>query len=119
MARATWLFAATTIAALAATVWLYFDNRSLRDELARRHDTIAAAPAPAAAARSADPWLEVTRSTGPSRSTAAPAPALPEQKDESRLERRQRRQTEIAALLGRSDGETEDEYRARIVPLIK
>jgi hypothetical protein len=35
------------------------------------------------------------------------------------MERRQRRQQEFAAMFGRADGETEDEYRARIVPLIK
>ena len=35
------------------------------------------------------------------------------------MEKRQRRQQEFAAMFGRTDGETEDEYRARIVPLIK
>jgi hypothetical protein len=46
-------------------------------------------------------------------------PSLPEQKEESRLDKRARRQQEIAAMFGRSNGETEDEYRARIVPMIK
>jgi hypothetical protein len=120
MARATWVFAAMSAIVGAAALWLYLDNRDLRSQLAARHDAPALAQSSdkPAAARSPDPWLEPMRSMGSAKS-AGPAPTLPEQTEESRLERRQRRQQEFAAMFGRADGETEEEYRARIVPLIK
>jgi hypothetical protein len=122
MTRATWLFATTSVVGLVLAIWLYLDNRALANELA---DARAAKPQAApstdtgAAARSPDPWTTPTRAAGPSRTGSGPAPALPEQKDETRLERRQRRQQEFAAMFGRLDGETEEEYRNRIVPMIK
>jgi hypothetical protein len=120
MARASWVLAATSIAAVAAAVWLYVDNRALRAELADRPTpTATVTPAPAAAARAPDPWLEATRGGQARAARGGAAPALPADKEESRMERRARRQQEIAAMFGRLDGETEDEYRARIVPLIK
>ncbi|HSD88415.1 MAG TPA: hypothetical protein VLB44_12900, partial [Kofleriaceae bacterium] len=121
MARATWVFVATSAVAGVASIWLYIDNRALRSQLAARHDSpvISQSTDRPAAARTADPWLEPMRSMGNAKPAAGATPALPEQTEESRLERRQRRQQEFAAMFGRADGETEDEYRARIVPLIK
>jgi hypothetical protein len=120
MTRAAWVFAATSVLGLAIAISFYVRNRSLEAQLAEAR---AAKPTPTtvdkAAARSADPWTGSTRAAGPARTASGPAPTLPEQKEESRLERRQRRQQEMAALLGRLDGETEEEWRNRIVPLIK
>lgn len=118
MARATWVLSVTTMLGVGVSLWLYLDNRDLRSELATRaHDRVTpTGPERMAAARSVDPWTEPTRTAKP---PAGIAPKLPERKAESRLERRQRRQQELAAMFGRSDGETEEEYRARIVPLIK
>jgi len=122
MTRATWVFAATSIVGVALAIWLYLDNRALQDALDEAR-AAKAAPAPAekvAAARSADPWSELARKPSAARGTGTgPAPSLPDPKEESRLERRQRRQQEFAAMFGRLDGETEDEYRARIMPLIQ
>ena len=118
MSRATWVLAATTLVAVAVSLWLYFDNRALRAAHADGATESAAAPK-LAAARTADPWSEPFRTQAGAKSASGPAPALPDQRDESRLEKRQRRKQEIAAMLGRLDGETEDEYRARMVPLIK
>jgi hypothetical protein len=115
MARATWALAATTLLFGATTVWLYLQNRELRAMPA----TPAPPPAKTAEASPAsldDPWVPA----GPSRATSvAKPPSLPAAKDESRMERRQRRQQEFAAMFGRGDAETDDEYKARIVPLIK
>lgn len=118
MARATRLLAVTTVVASAAAIWLYVDNRDLRGRLDERTPTAgSAAPSVAAPATApVDPWTQTTRAAA---TTAAKPPSLPEQKDESRLERRQRRQAEFTAMFGRLDGETEEQYRARIVPLIK
>jgi len=123
MGRAAWIFAVTSAIAAALAIWLYLDNRDLREQLAAK-PAVATAPAPAstdkgAAARSADPWNEPTRSAGSAKGTGSgPVPTLPPDKEESRFEKRQRRQAEFAAQFGRLDGETEDEYRARIAPLI-
>jgi hypothetical protein len=105
------------VAGLATSLWLYRDNRRLAEELlaARRPDpwaapastTGAAAPAPA----------RFPRLPGVATPTPAP-PSLPAAPGESRMERRSRRSLELAALLGRSDGESEDEYRARVLPLL-
>lgn len=121
MTRAAWVFAATSIAGAALAIWLYLDNRSLASQLEQARVKSASAPAghTVSAARTADPWTEPTRSTATSRTGSGPAPSLPDPKEESRLERRQRRQQEFAAMFGRLDGETEEEYRNRIVPLIK
>jgi hypothetical protein len=114
MARATWVLAATTVVFASTTAWLAIHPRETVITVTDR-----ASPPPASAARAADPWTSAMRTpTAPARSAGA-APTLPPPKEESRLERRQRRQLEIAALLGRADGESEDEYKARLVPLIK
>lgn len=122
MTRATSVLAATSVVGIALAIWLFVENRALEEQLAEARAK-SATPAPAtervAAARSADTWSEPTRSTGSARTSATPRPTLPEEKKETRLERRQRRQQEFAARFGRLDGETEEEYRNRIVPLIK
>jgi hypothetical protein len=122
MARATWVLATISLVGAATAVWMYVENRGLRAELARRPAPTAVAPTSTAAVLAGasverDTWA--TPSGTGSRATSGPTPALPAEHEESRLERRQRRQQELAALLGRVNGETEDEYRARIVPLIK
>jgi hypothetical protein len=121
MARATWLFGATSVAGLSLSLWLYLENRALRAELdspGRRPPAAVTAPA-AAAARTTDVASQPSRSATPAaHTTATPPPALPEQPNESRLDRRARRTDEFAAMFGRLDGESEDDYKARILPLI-
>jgi hypothetical protein len=118
MVRATWVFIATSVLAGAAAIWLYLDNRDLRAQLATKPEVAKTDERPAAA-RAPDPWIETTRSAPAPKTSSAAIPRLPSQPEESRLDRRQRRQQEFAAMFGRLDGETEEEYRARIVPLIK
>lgn len=103
------------------SVWLYLDNRDLREQLGARPTVVVGAPDDkAGSARTSDPWTATTppKAAPAARGVGAAPPQLPETKDESRLERRQRRQAELIAMLGRLDGETEEEYRNRMVPLI-
>jgi hypothetical protein len=123
--RSTWVLGAVAAAGVAASIVLYVQKRALEDELEHRASAqvIAAKDAPA------DPWapvapeadapafarphapIEVGGAVGPRPELAAPA-------QESRLDRRVRRRAELAALLGRNEGESADDYRKRIVPLI-
>ncbi len=119
MARATWVLGTTSLVAGSLALWLYLDNRALRGQLAERAPTPIAAPAsPAAAAAARSEPAQPSRSPTPiPRGTARP-PELPEQPTETRLDRRARRTEEFAAMFGRLDGETEADYKARILPLI-
>jgi hypothetical protein len=47
------------------------------------------------------------------------APELPDAPKETRMQRRVRRQAELAGLLGRQPGETPEQYKARILPLME
>jgi hypothetical protein len=122
MARATWVLGATSLAGASLALWLYLDNRALRAALDRRPAAPAApAPTPAAPAAAPSPWAPRTVATiAPT--TAVPAPALPqpsaESETQSRMERRAHRTDEFAAMFGRLEGESEAEYKARILPLI-
>jgi hypothetical protein len=115
MPRATTVLAGTSLVASIASIWLYLDNRSLRSDLAALRD---AQTKPEVAARAPDPVIEPSRSSAPSRASWTP-PVLPAPNQESKLDKRARRQQEISAMLGRGDGETEDEYRARLLPMLK
>jgi hypothetical protein len=118
MTRATWVLAATTVVGVALGIYLYLENRSLTEQLAEARN---AKPAPAATAKVAplagDAWTRAAR-TAPAATGAGPTPTLPAPKEETRLERRQRGRQEMMAMLGRLDGETEEEYRNRVMPLI-
>ena len=119
MARATWLFGATSVAGLSLSLWLYLENRALHAELAGRRTAPAAAAMSPAAARAADVAAQPSRSAAPvGRTASTPPPALPEAPSETRMERRARRTDELAAMFGRLDGESEADYKARILPLI-
>ena len=117
MIRATTLLAATSLAGIAASLWLYLANRALRCELADRAVVapVAAVAPPTPAPRTADVWLDAKPPRAAT--SATPPPSLPE--EPKGLDRRARRTEEFATRFGRRDGETEDEYRARIAPLIK
>lgn len=119
MARATGVLAATTVIGLAASIWLYLDNRSLRGELADRPTAAVVASAGSATA-APDPWVQTKARSAEikARSSATAPPTLPEEPKESRMERRARRTEEFGAMFGRHDGETEEEYRNRIGPMI-
>jgi hypothetical protein len=117
MTRATKILAATTAVGFATSIYLFLDNRSLRSDRDER-PAVAQATEPEKAtvvAKAGDrldkPKLEAAKA-------ATPTPSLPPGKDETRLERRVRRTEEFGLKFGRLDGETEEEYKARVLPLL-
>jgi hypothetical protein len=121
MTRATYILAGTTLIGLLTSVWLWLENRELRDVVADQAP--GAAVADSGAASDDDPWLDSNKpdeDRGPRSGTitTTPPPMLPGKKAESRNERRARRNAEISALLGRLEGETEEEWKNRVWPLI-
>jgi hypothetical protein len=123
MTRATYVLAGTTLIGLLATVWLWLDNRSLREELEDRAPGATAVADQSAASAPKDPWLGPPRTaeSGPRSGTITPqaAPSLPQQPKENRNDRRARRNAELSALFGRLEGETEEEYKKRVWPLVE
>ena len=119
--RLTWALAVTTIVGVATSIWLYFDNRSLRSELETKPALAATATETAEGSAKADPWNAAVKKERDAKVaiSAGEAPTLPDAPKESRLDRRARRTMEFGERFGRLEGETEEEYRARIVPLIK
>lgn len=123
MTRATYVLAATTLVGLVTSVWLWLANRELRDELSERGAKIAAADDAAALAGQGDAWLDGNKGAQAraARSGAIPftqPPTLPDQPKENRNQRRARRNAEFSAMFGRGEGETEEEYKNRVMPLI-
>lgn len=130
MGLRTTLPAIAAVLATAVAGWLYVDNRRLAGQVAdlRRADKVAAA----------DPWAR-PRVDGPTteraadrpaggmfgwrrpRPVATDAPATPPSPPsaEARLERRVERTRFLEDLLGRRPGETDDEYRARLLPMMQ
>lgn len=129
MSRRTLIAAAVALIATVAAVYLYAENRQLRRETARLEQERAAL---ASASQAEGPWgaaagqtdeeqddmlAGVPRGLGGAIDSVG-RPELPEEQKETRLERRQRRQAEFAARFGRLDGETEEEWRQRVLPLM-
>ena len=124
MTRATYVLAGTTLIGLLTSVWLWLDNRSLREDLADRAPAEAAVAQQGAAPAAKDPWLDAGRSAqerAPRSGTITPqaAPSLPEQPKENRNDRRARRNMELSALFGRLEGESEEEWKKRVFPLFE
>ncbi len=124
MTRASRVLAATTVISVVASVYLFVENRGLRANLATATTAATArtdGPLPASAV---DPD---ERDAGRRRSASipfaggalGPPPMLTDEPKESRAERRARRTQELGDLLGRKDGETEEQWRARIQPMMK
>ncbi len=124
-----WRVAAAALPAVVATaaaLWLWRENRDLRDQLARAPDKTAPAGAgerelPAVAAAEQPRRGGVAGFLrGLGRATDRDRPQLQEgAPEESRADRRRRRQEELRAMLGREPDETAEEYRARVAPMIQ
>ena len=116
MPRATTVLATTSLVGCIASLWLYIDNRALRAELADKEPPPAAAPAPEVA-EAPPPPMPVRHWTPPRALPTLPGPP-PTPSQAGRLDRRARRTQQMATMFGRADGETDDQYRARVMPLI-
>jgi hypothetical protein len=106
----TWI--ATTVVGCVTSLWLYKENRSLRAELEAKN-----APAKTEDAPKQD------EDTTPKPSTPAYRPIqFPTiqsgPNDQTRLDKRAQKQQELSAMFGRQDGETDDQYRARVMPFL-
>jgi hypothetical protein len=118
MSRATKVLAGTTVLGFLTSIWLYLDNSSLREEVAAQAEAVAEASAPAKTGED-DAWLDAARRSGKiDFKNVTPAPKLPDGQKEHRLDRRVRRTEEFAALFGRLEGETEEQWKERVTPLI-
>jgi len=120
MSRLTWIFGATTVIGFALSGYLFVENRALSETHPVIEPTVAATPTPTPTAPK-DPWLDAkhVEPAGPAAVAARDEPKLPEQREETKMEKRARRTLEIAAILGRHEGESEEDYRARVVPLVQ
>lgn len=118
------LLAGGFVVAVAACGWLYRENRDLRNRL----DALivpAQPPGIPSSPLDATPGPAPDRRQGGDRASRAPwrfadttRPALAPAPEETRAERRRRREGEIAAMLGRLEGESVEAYRARMVPFV-
>lgn len=125
----SWLLGCALAGALVASGWLYTDNRSLRRQLDA--GASAAAAAKVTEAPGGGGASEGAASSGPARGSSLrrlmgmggggsmERPELPAQPQESRADRRKRRQEETAAMFGRLEGESAEEYRERMAPFVK
>lgn len=120
--RRTLVAAAIALVATVVALLLYLDNRRLERENARLKKA-----EPVAVAN--DPWAPApVTADGPRRVVPPVVPPVvgeepmdepADEPTESRGERKARRQAELAAFLGREPGESEEDYRARIMPLLE
>jgi hypothetical protein len=131
MSRRTPLLAGVAVLGFLGAGWLYLDNRDLKSEVARLRAIEKQRPDPWANANAAGKTpesggregrgfpLPLRALAGKSGASGEAPPKLDDKPRETRLERRLRRQSELAALLGRDADETEDEYKQRTLPFLK
>lgn len=124
-----WWIALPGALAIGAIGWLYRENRALERELVSLRRVAPAAVAGAGArvpddgAPAASPTREPRQAGGIGRllrglGRGSAPPTLDEPRKESRAERRQRRTDELRAMLGREPGESAEDYRARVLPMV-
>ena len=124
------LLAGLSVALLATSLWLWRDNRRLREALAVRPAAATMATAettPEIASAGSGEGPERPRRDSPrggarllgmvARLMTGPPPADDTQRP-TEESRRDRRQQLLRSTLGRADGETDEQYRARVVPLM-
>jgi hypothetical protein len=131
MSLRTPLLAGVAVLGFLGAGWLYLENRDLSSEVARLRAAEKNRPDPWTGADSAGKTAAADSSRDRSgflplpmrnlgkAAAGGPPPKLDDKPKESRLERRVRRQGELAALLGRDPDETEEEYKNRMLPFLQ
>jgi hypothetical protein len=124
------LLAGVAVLAFLGAGWLYLENRDLHGEVARLRAIEKHRPDPWTTAsnqkmddggsREGRGFLPPLRAlVGKASASGETPPKLDDKPKETRLERRLRRQGELAALLGRDADESEEEYRQRMLPFLQ
>lgn len=134
MSLRTPLLAGVAVLGFLGAGWLYLENRDLHSEVSRLRAIEKNRPDPWTGAKRTDQLADSTSSrsrnglglplplralAGKSAASGEPPPKLDDKPKETRLERRLRRQGELAALLGRDPDESEADYRARMLPFLE
>jgi hypothetical protein len=127
MTRSNLVLGGVAVLALVLAGALFLHNQALEDDLASARRATAAAEESARVA--ANGWTEEAdgfSANGPRSAAIRPpslttgtGPALDKPRRETVMQRRARMSELIQAMFGRGPDETEDEYRARIAPMIE
>jgi hypothetical protein len=124
-----WVYALPAVLGIGAAGWLFRENRSLEKELAEARRALA--PAEASAGGAAEPSAEPARPRrgapgggvggflrGLGRASSPDPPSIDPPERESRADRRRRRMDELRAMFGRDPGESAEDYKARVLPMV-
>ncbi|HEY1816151.1 MAG TPA: hypothetical protein VGG74_27575 [Kofleriaceae bacterium] len=107
----TWI--ATTVVGCVTSLWLYKENRSLHAELDAKN-----APTKTADVQKQDDDTPAPRPSTPAYRPIQFPTIQSGPNDQTRLDKRAQKQQELSAMFGRQDGETDDQYRARVMPFL-
>jgi hypothetical protein len=107
--KGTWI--ATTVVGAITTLYFYKETRSLRDELSAKNEV------PKEQTQPVQHDEERSRPM-PMRTSAPPALPFGGPSDQTRLDKRASKQEELSAMFGRQDGESDDDYRKRVMPFL-
>jgi hypothetical protein len=105
----TWI--ATTVVGAITTLWFYKETRSLRDELAAKQEAAKPEQAPAQQEQAPAPRPAMRSMELPALPTGGPD-------DKTRLDKRASKQEEMSAMFGRNDGESDEDYKKRVMPFL-
>lgn len=121
MTRTNLVLGGVSVLSLALAGWMYLQNRGLEDDLSSSRKDVVSAEDKLRAAT--DPWSAeniAARSAAinPPEAKVAGGPQLDAQHKETVLERRLRMMQMMTAMFGRGENESEDDYNARVDPMI-
>jgi hypothetical protein len=121
MTRTNLVLGGVSVLSLALAGWMYLEKSGLEDDLSSSRKDVAVAEEKLRVA--SDPWSAgavEARSAAikPPETAVAGGPELDKPKRESVLERRIRMTEMMTAMFGRQPGETDEEYNARVRPMI-
>ena len=121
MTRTNLVLGGVSVISLALAGWMYLEKRGLEDDLSSSRKEVAVVEEKLRVAN--DPWsagsIEArSAQIKPPEATVAGGPALDQPKKETVLERRIRMTEMMTAMFGRQPGETDQEYKDRVMPMV-